>query len=87
MALSDEIQNAIKQKKAIIGYRESIKYIKQDYPKIIVIAKNIPENYRKEIEHNTKISKVKVEVFDGSSKDLGVICGKPFPVSTIAIKG
>jgi large subunit ribosomal protein L30e len=87
MAIVEDVQSAIKSGKAIIGYKESIKFIKTGSPKLVVIAKNIPENMKKEIEYNTKISNIKLEIFDGSSKDLGIICGKPFPVSTIAIKG
>jgi large subunit ribosomal protein L30e len=86
MVLIDEIQNALKENKAIIGYKESLRFLKVNSPKLIVIAQNIPENYKKEIEHNAKVSKIKIEVFDGSSKKLGVICGKPFSVSTLAIK-
>jgi len=82
----DEIQSAIKSDKEIFGYRETIKSIKINTPKLIIIARNIPENMRKEIDHNAKISKTKIEIFDGTSKELGVICGKPFPIATLTIK-
>lgn len=87
MRIEDTIQDALKVNKAILGYRQSIKFIKLDEPKMIVVAKNIPESRRKEIEHNSKISNSKLEVFEGSSRDLGVICGKPYPVSIVVIKG
>lgn len=87
MTLTEIIQEAVKSKKIIIGYKESIKFIKLNSPKLIVVAKNIPEKMRKEIEHNARISNTRIEVFDGSSGDLGVVCGKPFPISTLVIKG
>jgi len=87
MSLQDEVQGALKEGKVILGFRRSIKFIKLNSPKLIVIANNIPENMGKEIEHNAKISKTKVEVFEGSSKELGVICGRPFPITTLVIKG
>jgi large subunit ribosomal protein L30e len=86
MTLTENIRTWVKENKAILGYRRSIRYLKMHKPKMIIIAKNIPESLRKEIEHNAKISKVTIEVFDGSSKELGIICGKPFPISTIAVK-
>jgi ribosomal protein L30E len=46
----------------------------------------VPEKIRKEIEHNAKIAGIKVEIFDKSSKELGVLCGKPYPVSVLVIK-
>jgi large subunit ribosomal protein L30e len=85
--LTEDIQRAIKSDNIIIGYKESIKFIKTGSPKIIIVAKNIPEKMKKEIEHNAKISKVKLEIYEGSSGELGVICGKPFPVTTLVIKG
>jgi len=84
--LEKMIKSAIKEKKAILGFRECIKFLKMNIPKVVIIANNIPESLRKEIEYNAKISRVEVKVFNRSSKELGVICGKPFPVSTIVIK-
>ena len=87
MPITESIQNAIKANQAILGYKESIRFIKSHQPKIIVVAKNLPENRRKEIEHNAKLGNVRLEIFEGSSKELGIVCGKPFPVSAITIKG
>jgi len=86
MQIEATIQDALKAKKAILGYRQAIKFIKIDEPKLIVIAKNIPESMKKEIEHNAKISSILLEIFGGSSKELGVVCGKPYPISAIVIK-
>jgi large subunit ribosomal protein L30e len=82
----DEIQSAIKSERAVFGFRNTIKFIKTGNPKTIVMANNLPDSMRKEIEHNAKTGSTKLEVFEGSSKELGVVCGKPFPVSTITIK-
>lgn len=87
MTLTETIKEAIKSKDLIIGYKTSIKFIKLNSPKLIVIAKNIPDRMKKEIEYNAKTSNTKVEVFDGNSSDLGIVCGKPFPISTLVIKG
>lgn len=86
MTIVEDIQDALKSNKLILGYKESIKFIKTNSPKLVVIAKNVPEDMRKEIEYNTKISGSKVEIFNGSSKELGLVCGKPFPVTTLVIK-
>ncbi len=81
-----EIQEAIKSKKTVVGYRKSIRYLKLNSPKIIVMAKNIPEDFRKEIKQDAKLSNSVVEIFEGTSKELGIVCGRPFPVSTVVIK-
>ena len=86
MALTDDIQSAIKANKAIVGYNESIKYIKTNTPKMIIVANNLPISVRQELEYNAKVAKTKFEIFDGTSRELGIVCGKPFPVTMIIVK-
>jgi large subunit ribosomal protein L30e len=83
MEIEEKIKRAIKENKIIIGYRECLKYIRNNVPETVIIAKNAPERIKKIILN----SNVKIEIFEGSSKDLGTICGKPHPITTIAIKG
>ena len=87
MSLTVKIQEALKSNKAIVGYRETIGFIKLKSPKLIVISANIQEKMKKEIEHNAKLSKTKIEVFEGTSKELGVICKKQFPIAALVISG
>lgn len=86
MNVADEIHSAIKSNNAIIGYRKSVRYLKLSSPKFIVIANNAPDSVRENIEHGAKVAGVKMEVFDGNSNELGVFCGKPFPVTVMVIK-
>ncbi len=85
MKLEEEITSAIKAKKIVIGLNETMSVLKSNSPKIIVFAKNIPEKSKKELEHGSEVFKVKLEIYEGTSKELGVVCGKPFPVSALAI--
>jgi len=87
MSLTVIIQEAIKSKKIIIGYRNTVRFIKLNSPKLIVVAENIPRKMKEEIEYNSKVSNIKIEMFEGTSKELGVVCGKQFPISALAIKG
>lgn len=86
MTLIDNIQDALKSKNIVTGFRESIRYIKMGDAKLIVMSNNLPVKMKKEIEHNAKVSDVKVEIFDGSSMELGVICGRHFPITSLVIK-
>lgn len=87
MSIVDEIQSAIKSGNAVIGYRESMKLLKTGSTKTVIAANNIPESMGAEIKHNSKTAGVRLEIFDGGSKDLGTACGKPFPVAVMAVKG
>jgi large subunit ribosomal protein L30e len=86
MTLIEEIQSALKEGNVVIGYNESLEFLRNDSPKLMVVANNIQDNKRKELEHDANISGIKMETFDGSSVELGVICGKPFPISVLVIK-
>lgn len=86
MVVTQIIQRALKEGKVIIGYKRSIKFLKTGSPKMVVVSKNIPDEMRMEIKHNAEISKTPVEIFDNTSKELGLICGKTFPITTITIK-
>ena len=88
MTISDDIRTAVRAKNAIIGYRETIKFIKTGGKiKEVIISNNIPENMSKDVRANSTAAEVKLEDFDGTSKDLGTACGKPFPVGVMIIKG
>lgn len=80
------IKRALKGGNAIVGYKKSIKFMKMKKPKAVIVADNIPERFRRELEHSCKIMGIKLRVFRGSSRELGVVCGKPHPISTIVIK-
>lgn len=86
MALIEEVQAAVKAGKAIIGYRRSLKSIRTGSAKLAVIAANVPEGMKKDIELNAKAAGIRLETFDGTSMQFGVICGKSFPISTLVIK-
>lgn len=85
MALIEDVQAAVKAGKAIIGYRQTLKAAKTGSPKMIVISGNMPEAMKKNIEQNAKAAGIDMQIFDGTSTQLGVVCGKSFPISAIAI--
>ncbi len=86
MDYKKEIKKAIEEGKLIIGSREIIKKLKMDKLNLIVVAKNCPENIRKDLEYYSKIAEVDVVEFDGTERDLGIFCGKPFPIAAVAIE-
>ena len=82
----EELRNALKEKNIIIGSKQTVKYLKLKNVKIVVVANNCPENVKKDIEYYSKLTGIKVENFDGTAKQLGVFCGKPFSIAVLAVK-
>lgn len=85
MDLSKEIREAVKTGKVIFGSDKSIKAVKQGHAKLVIISSTVPEEIRADVERYAKMANIPVRIFKGDSSELGLACGKPFLVSTIAI--
>lgn len=86
MTYQDQLKGAFEKKKAILGFRQSIKYLRKDDVKFVVVASNIPEGLSKELYNFAEQSKTVVEKFNGTGKQLGVFCGKPFSISVVSVR-
>ena len=82
----EEIRDALNKNNLVIGSRETIKYLKNNVIKVIMISKNCPEDVRNDLEKFTTLYKIRLENFDGTSKQFGIFLGKPFPVATASVK-
>jgi large subunit ribosomal protein L30e len=65
--------------KVRFGLAETKKSIKNGEAKLVVVASNCPE------DDIAGESLLKVVVFNGTNVELGSACGKPFPISALAI--
>lgn len=53
--------------------------------KLFVVAENTPKETRDKVIHYAEVSKIPLIRFEGSSMELGSICGRPFPVSVLSV--
>jgi large subunit ribosomal protein L30e len=83
MDLAKELKVAINSGKVEIGFKVGLKTVNKKKAKLIVVAANAPEALLAKVK--TSAGEVPVYNYPGSSWELGGLCGKPFPVSTIAI--
>jgi len=86
MDLEKTIKENLKEDKVIIGFKSVIKILKKGSPQMIVLANNIPEENKKMIIHNAQISNIEIKEYQNDNVNLGLVCGKPFPISVLAIK-
>ncbi len=80
-----ELQTALKTGKATLGYRSTLKAIIGGRAKLVILARNAPATISEEIKYYASLAQIPVYVFNGSSRELGAACNKPFLVSSIAI--
>jgi large subunit ribosomal protein L30e len=62
------------------GLAEAKKSVKSGEAKMVVVASNCPEKEAFEGSQNIKMLE-----FKGNNLELGAACGKPFPISALAI--
>ena len=86
MTLEKELRMAIQTGKVAIGSRKTLKDIKNGSGKLIIFARNCPIRLKKSIDQYSKISKIPVYVYSGTSIELGNLCKKPFPVAAMSIR-
>ncbi|MCE4627901.1 MAG: 50S ribosomal protein L30e [Desulfurococcales archaeon] len=85
VSLERELRSLLKTGKAYLGVKQTLKALMHGAAKLVIIAENIPPEYRARIQYYAKLSQTPIIVFKGTSVDLGLIIGKPFRVSAIAV--
>jgi large subunit ribosomal protein L30e len=68
-----------------LGSKVALREIRRGRALMAILSSNCPEDVRESIENHGKLSGIPVLRHQKDSLDLGVLCGKPFPVSTIVI--
>ena len=76
----------VKTGKVVFGVNKTLNAARGGKAKLIVVASNCPRSIREDIEYYSKLSNIPSIVYNGSSLDLGMACGKPFMVSALTIK-
>ena len=85
MSLNQSIASAVSTGECKIGAKSSLDALRRGDAKLVVIAANCSQNEREDLERFAQLGEIKVQIFEGTSWDLGETVGKPFMVSAIAI--
>ena len=80
------ISTAVKTGKVSLGAASAVQNAQTGRAKLIILATNCPKNVRGDVEYYSKLSKVPLVIYKGTSLDLAAVCGKPFSVSALSIR-
>lgn len=80
------ITTGIRTGRVSLGAKSTIRSAKTGRTKLAIVASNSPRNIREDIEYYCQLSDIPLIIYEGSSKDLAAVCGKPFLVSALSIK-
>lgn len=83
--LARAIRLAVETGKVEFGAKTSVVDSLLGKAKLIVIASNAPKELQEDLLYYCKLSGIPSLVFEGTSIELGSICGKPYPVSALSI--
>ena len=68
-----------------LGSEKSIQSLKLGKGQLVIVAANSPKDIVEDVEYYAKLSEIPSYTYEGSSVDLGSVCGKPFTVATLII--
>jgi large subunit ribosomal protein L30e len=80
--MSNDIRLAVDSGEAIFGINKASQAIISRKAKIVIVAS---KNKGDRVGDVMQLADIKVQVFEGTPMDLGVVCGKPYSVSTLSI--
>merc|ERR1711915_746282 len=83
--VNQKLQLVMKSGKAVLGYRQTLKTIRQAKAKMVIVSKNCPALRKSEIEYYCMLSKTHLHHYEGNNTDLGTACGKLHRVGVLAI--
>ncbi|MGV8084657.1 MAG: 50S ribosomal protein L30e [Candidatus Bilamarchaeum sp.] len=78
------IRLAVESGKVDFGYKTATS-ANSPKAKLFVVAANTPSEIRSKIEGSSKSNNTPIIEFDGTSVELGSVCGLPYTVSVLAV--
>jgi len=84
--LNKALAIAVKTGKVSLGTNSTLKSVSTGKVRLVVVASNCPKKVREDLEYYSKLSKILIIPYSGTSLELGRVCGKPFLVSALAIR-
>ena len=80
-----EIRRAVDTGKVIFGERTAEKNVLKGIGEVLILSQNIKQATKERLEHYAKLSEIELLEFNGTAKELGSVCGKPFPVQAMVV--
>jgi large subunit ribosomal protein L30e len=83
--ISKALRTAVDTGQVLLGSEQSVKSVLRGEGKLVVLAKNCPDRTKQSLAHYAQLSQIPILPFEGSSLELGTVCGKPHPISVLTV--
>merc|ERR1712121_490402 len=84
-SINSRLALVMKSGKYTLGYRSTLKTLRQGKAKLVIIGTNTPQLRKSEVEYYAMLSKTGVHHYTGNNIELCTACGKYFRVSVLSI--
>ena len=84
-SINSRLSLVMKSGKYSLGYKQTLKSLRQSKAKLVIIANNCPPLRKSEVEYYAMLAKAGVHHYSGNNIDLGTACGKYFRVCIMSI--
>merc|ERR1712226_1332363 len=84
-SINSRLALVMKSGKYTLGYRSTLKTLRQGKAKLVIIGTNTPQLRKSEIEYYAMLAKTGVHHYAGNNIELGTARGKYFRVCTLSI--
>merc|ERR1712031_1111 len=84
-SINAKLALVMKSGKALLGYKTTLKSLRQGKAKLILISSNCPRLRKSEIEYYAMLAKTSVHHYSGNNITLGTACGKMYRTSVLSI--
>nr|XP_012804730.1 60S ribosomal protein L30-like [Jaculus jaculus] len=84
-SINSRLQLIMKSGKHMLGYKQTLKMIRQGKAKLVILANNCPALRKSEIDYYAMLAKIAVHHFSGNNIELGTARRKYYRVCTLSI--
>jgi large subunit ribosomal protein L30e len=82
----EQLRDAVAAKTALLGSKTVLRALRVGSVKSVIVANNCPAPVATDIKKFAEMAGIAIERFDGTGKQLGTLCGKPFAIAAAAIR-
>ncbi|MCW4051529.1 MAG: 50S ribosomal protein L30e [Candidatus Bathyarchaeota archaeon] len=84
-SIDHELRLALSTGKVQLGSKQAVREMRRGRARMTILSSNCPMEKSEAIKKYGKLAEIPVLEHAKDSVDLGVLCGKPYPVSAIVI--
>jgi large subunit ribosomal protein L30e len=82
MDLAHALKVALSTGKVKVGLAETLASVQEKRAKLVIVSSSCPDE---KLKSEKKVGNVPIYHYEGNALELGAACGKPFPISSLAV--